>query len=477
MNTSILLLAVALTTGQPAERADWQLSPRLTPGLELVYSGVYVDESLIPNAQHQRQYRLDTHLLVLDAGAKDWHVAMMTGLSLNDAKAPGDKKPLGPTSIRLEQGRVDWQGRMRTLEKKLVEIPIDGPATLEFGYFVPTPITKVGKNFSWDTSDTGLPSQRWQVVGTEACGGFTCIKLTGVKQSDDWERGRADKAAWRRRDTIWLHPQLYVAQKVERIIELRDAARETPTHRHMVRYELDGHLVYPTRLFEACKDDVAKATKFQADAQALVRQPVLNRGMTDSLLQRVSYHLDHQKIPQPTPYRKAVLHVKSVLERAKLGDAPAPVAPEQPAVVSVKTLELGQRVPDFAVSSLTAEKTTQLKHLQGKPFLVFFYNPATPLGREVLAYAKTLNDQHADQLAILAMAVTQDVDFVRKQHEEMRLAFPIHDGNGLRLTFGAAETPRFLLVDHAGVVRLTQTGWGYHMPYEIADLLQRFPKK
>src|SRR5215510_14777325 len=107
MNTSIFFLTFALAVAQPAERAEWQLTPRLTPGLELVYSGIYVDESLIPNAQHQRQYRLDTHLLVLDAGVKDWQVAMMTGLSLNDAKAPGDTKPLGPTSIRLEQGRVD----------------------------------------------------------------------------------------------------------------------------------------------------------------------------------------------------------------------------------------------------------------------------------------------------------------------------------------------------------------------------------
>ena len=32
------------------------------------------------------------------------------------------------------------------------------------------------------------------------------------------------------------------------------------------------------------------------------------------------------------------------------------------------------------------------------------------------------------------------------------------------------------MLDTAGVVRLTQTGWGYHTPYEIADLLQRFPK-
>src|SRR5262249_16365229 len=160
----------------------------------------------------------------------------------------------------------------------------------------------------------------WKIAGTEACGGVTCIKITGLMQSDDWERGRADKGAWRRRDIIWLHPQLFVAQKVERVIELRDAARETPTHPHMLRYKLDSHLVYPTRAFEACKDEVAKATKFNADARTLLQQPVLNRDMTDTLLRRVSFHLEHPTTQQPTPYRKAVQHVKIVLERAKQGD-------------------------------------------------------------------------------------------------------------------------------------------------------------
>jgi peroxiredoxin len=402
---------------------------------------------------------------------------MMTALSLQDAKRGSDKTPAGPTSIRLEHGRVDWQGRIRSQDKKLMEIPINGPATVECGYFLPAPLMKVGRNFSWDTGDAGLAPQHWQVIGTEACGGVTCIKITGLQQSDDWERSRADRAAWRRRDTIWLHPQINVAQKVERIIEQRDAARDTPTHRHVVRYELDSQLVLPPRMFEACKDEIAKATKFQADAQLLLRQPVLNAAMVHGLSQRIAFHLEHPPTPQVIPYRKVAQHVKTVLEKAKQGDIPAPVVHEEPIASAIKTIDVGQRVPDFAVSSLITEKTTQLKQLQGKPFLVVFYNPYTPLGREVLGYAKALNDKHGERLSVLAMAVTSDADVARKQHQEMRLPFPIHDGNGFRLTFGAVETPRFVLVDDLGVVRLTQTGWGYHTPYEIADILERCKKK
>ena len=477
MLTSLCLLSCALTVGQPASRTEWQLTPQLAPGLELVYTGVYLDENLIPNAQHVRQYRLEAHMLVLDAGIKDWHVAFMTALNLQDAQQLVDKKPTGPGSMRLDTAKVDWQARPRTLDKKLLEIPLHGPATQECGFLAPVPTTKVGRGFSWEVKDAGQPTQHWQVLGTEVSAGVTCVKIAGVQQSDDWDRGRADKAAWRRRDIVWLHPQFNVAQKVERLIEHRGAARETPTHRSVVRYELDSHLTYPGRSFEERKNDVLKAIKFHEDAQQLLRQPVLHRGQADSLIQRVSFHLDHPQTQQTTPYRKAMSHVKTLLEKAKQGDVPAPLVKEDPTGPMVKAIEVGQRVPDFAVSSFTDEKATQLKGLGGKAVLVVFYNPSTSLGGEVLTFAKALSEQQPDRLAIMAMAVTPDAEIARKQHKDMRLTFPILDGNGLRLTFGAVETPRFVVVDCDGFVRLAQTGWGFHSPREVTSMLQRCYKK
>jgi hypothetical protein len=469
------LLACALTLAQPATRAEWQLTPQLATGMELSYSGVFLDETLIPNAQYQRQYRLETNLLVLTSGVKDWQVAVMTALSLQDTRLPNEKKA-GPTSVRLDPARIDSHGRAYAANNKLVEIPLHGPATLESGFLAPAPATKVGRNYTWEVAVPGFPPQRWQIVGTEIVTGVTCIKAQGVQQSDDWERGRADKAAWRRRDTLWLHPQLMVAQKVERIIEERAAARDTPTHRYVVRYELDSHISYPGRALEERRDEIAKATKFNDDAQRLIRQPVLNRTLTDSLIQRVSYHLDHPQTQQGTPYRKAILHVKNVLEKAKQGDVPAPPVNEDPTPYSGKGLDVGQRVPDFAVSNLLEEKATPLKMLLGRPVLVFFYNPSTKLGSDVLQFAKSLDDKQPGKIAFLAMAVTPETEIARKQHEDMKLSFPIHDGNGLRLTFGAIETPRFVILDGDGIVRLAETGWGTHSAHQIAAMLERCQK-
>jgi hypothetical protein len=57
--------------GQATDRTEWQLSPQLSPGLELVYTGAYLEESLIPHVQHQRHYRIETHVLVHEIGVKD----------------------------------------------------------------------------------------------------------------------------------------------------------------------------------------------------------------------------------------------------------------------------------------------------------------------------------------------------------------------------------------------------------------------
>ena len=272
-------------------------------------------------------------------------------------------------------------------------------------------------------------------------------------------------------------PAAHGGQRVERIIEERAAARDTPTHRTVVRYDLETNVRYPGRLLEDRKAEIVKATKFHDDAQALLRQPVLNRTLVDRLLQQVSFHLSHSQTQQTTPYRKAIVHVKTVLEKAKLGDVPAPQAHADPAEFLVTGLDVGQRAPDFTVSCLTETKTTQFKNLHGTPVLVFFYNPSTPLGREVIDFARSLCDKQPDKIAVLAMAVTQDADLVKRQHAELRLPFPIHDGYGMRLTFGAAETPRFVVLDGDGVVRLAQTGWGPHTTYEITAMLQRCQQK
>jgi peroxiredoxin len=474
MMKSICLLTCVLSLGQAT--SGWQPTPQLTPGLELVYTGSYSEESLIPNASHQTQYRLETNVLVLDAGVKDWNVAVLSSLSLQQVPQPGQKKAAGPTSMRLALAKVDWQGRLRQ-DKKLMEIALKEPPTLEIGYFIPVLGGKLTGTSTWDIADPGKPAQRWKVVGTESCGGLQCIKVTAVQQSPDWDKVRADTIGWRRQDTIWIHPQLFIAQKVERIIEQRAAARETPTSRSIVKYELDSQLRYPGQMFEQRKADAVRTAKLQDDSQTILHQPVLNRQALEAAIHKVSYHLAHPGTEQRTPYLKLASHLKVELEKAKSGEVSVRSNIDDPAPLVGGRIEVGKQAPDFTVSSLIEPTTHRLGSHRGKSVIVFFYNPATPLGREVMAYMKRLSEQQKDNLAIFALAVTQDGDLVRAQHKKLKLAFPILDGNGMRLSYGATDTPRFVVVDGDAIVRFAETGWGYHTSFAIEETLRQFQKK
>jgi len=468
MKISLLLLACACSWRQPTSRSEWQLTPQLAPGQELVYTGTFSEESLVPNVQFQRQYRLETLIFVFDTTGRQWDVAVMTTLGERAVRPePGAKDK--QASVRLELARLDPDGRLRDVKGAMLLASLNGPPTLESGCFVEVPGTRLAKNTQWEVNEDSRPPRSWQVAGVESVNGIACVKLIGQQQSLDWDRPRGDHTAWRRRDVVWMSPQLGVAQKVERTIEQRDPLRRDPTQRSIVQYELTSPFRYPGRLFEDRKQEILKAKKFLDEATALLQEPSLNRPQLDGLIKKVSVHLEYQA---PTPYRKAIVHLASRLEDAKNGKImPNPVIADNPPPLTA--VGIGQRVPDFVVKEFTGkEESVRLSRMLGRPVLVFYYAPASATGREVMEYAKTLAQQHGDKLVLMAMAVTSDTKLVRQQHQEMLLPFAILDGRAMHLTFGVDATPRLVLLDAEGIVRYAHTGWGPHVPRELQEELQ-----
>ena len=467
MVTSICLLTCALTLGQLPDRGEWQLSPQLVPGTELVYAGTYLDEDLGPNVNYQRRYHLDTILFVLEGGRGRWDVAFMTSLSLHDQNRDSKASPKGqPASVRLELATLDEQGHLSGTVP--LAIPLSGPPTLECGVVVEARITKVRRDQFWEINEEGRPPRTWQVAGPESCNGITCIKLIGNQQSDDWDRPRGDHSAWRRRDTLWLLPRLGVAQKVERVIERREPARRDPTHRTTVRYELESRLPYPGRMLEDRRQEILKAKKFQDDARPLLAQPGKYRPQIETLLSKIAHYLESQP---PTPYRKAVVALQSHLEKARRGETP----PEsiQGEETTKIALGVGQRVPDFIVTNLTGKESARLARLLGRPVLVLFYDPLQNPSEAALRFAMDIHQKYGDHVGIMAMAVTDDPNVARKQHADLRLPFPVLDGKGLHLTFGVDDTPRLIVLDGEGILRFAATGWGIQTPEEITEELLR----
>jgi peroxiredoxin len=472
MFSTLCLVSCALSLGQPRDYNGVALAPRLFPGLELVYSGTHKEQVLIPGVEFQKTYALENTVFVVDEAKDHWDVAFQTALSLRlqNGTVHRDRAGAKPSSVRLEMTRISKRGRLQTPGGGPLHIPLDGPATVETGAIVEFPVFLLGSNRVWEASEPGRTPRTWRVAGNEFCNGTTCVKIIGQQQSDDWDQPRGDSTAWRRRDTLWIAPQLGVAFRVERIIERREPNRRDPTHRLEVHYDLDRRLQYPGKLFDDRRHEIAKALQFRSEEFKLLEQASLDRPRADSLLKRINYHLENFA---PTPYRKAIVHLKDQLERAGQGNIALQPTVQETAT-PVAQMRLGQRVPDFVVSDIVnKDASVRLNSLLGHPVLIAFYNPATETGRQVLEFAKMLKER-GPSVSILALAVTNDLDLARRQHAEFKLPFTVLDGHGLHTTLGVEATPRLILLDSDGIARGAYSGWGLQIPGEIQRELQRW---
>ena len=465
MKSTLLLLSLACALGQ-GDGGEWVLTPQLATGVELSYSGTCTEESLLKDVQYKRIYRFENRIFVLSADVQSHEVAFMTSLS---AREPGEQPRYSAVSVKLELARINAQGRVKSAGNLI------GPAGtlpfLEVGCFVEAPATRVGKNSVWEVSEEGRPPRSWVVLGTEMCEGLPCAKLLGLQQSEDWDRPRADRMAWRRRDVVWMSSRMGVAVKVERTLERRDPARREPSHRTVTEYTFDGGGIrYADKWFDDRKREVLQAKRFGDDASVVLKQPTQNAAQIDALLRKVSFHLENST---PTPYRKAVVHLAQRIDSARKGELLlADYTVEEP-VTPIGPLRVGQKVPDTVLNELMSRKTLRLNSLLGRPILVVYYNPRTKIGVDVLNYAKGVAEKMGDRVAIMAMAVTTEPSFAQQQQSEMKLPFSILDGSALRLAFAVEATPRFIVLDAEGFVRASSTGWAPHVGDELLDEIQR----
>jgi peroxiredoxin len=475
---TLCLCCCVLTTAQPADRSEWLLTPRLGRAQELVYRGTFSEESLGSAVQFNRTYRFESRVLVLETPPTGAEVAFLTVLKVRTPETPGGRSGADASSVysvRLELGQVDLQGRVKGDGAGTLALALDGPPLVECGAFVEAPRQRVAVDQSWEVNDDGRPLRTWKVLGAELLNGANCVKLLGQQQSDDWDRPRADRTAWRRLDTVWVSPRQGVACRVERIIERRDPARQEPSTRLVLRYELESSLQYPGQLIIDRRREIVQARAFAETAAPLLPAPARFVPQLEALLTKINHHLE---TTPPTPYREAVLQVKRRVEAARRGETPpvVVVSEQRPAVVASATV--GQPAPDFVAPDFLSRESVRPRQWQGRPVLMVFYSPTSRTAEELLNFARTIYTSHRGQAAVVALAMSDDAERVRKQHAEFQLPFPVLNGTGLRISYGVEATPRLVVLDVDGVVRGTYLGWGAESSAEVERELKRWlPKK
>jgi peroxiredoxin len=451
---------------------DWLLVPRLGRSQELVYRGTYTEEGREGRVVFNRAYRIETRVFVLDTPPRGAEVAVLTVLKHRDPPPGTPRVSAEPpaSSVRLERLKVDLQGRVTAPSGVSLAVPLEGAPGLECGAFVALPGGRVGAGQEWQTVEEGRPLLTWRAAGTEMVGGAMCIKLVGEQQSDDWDRPRGDRAAWWRRDTVWLALGLGVARRVEREIKHREPAHQEATQRSLLRYELESSFQYAGEPSESRRQEITQALTFRDSLMPLLAQPSRCGPHLTALVKKIDYHLENQP---DTPYRAAVLSVKRRAQAALRGESPPePPADTRPAAPAVAAL--GQPAPPFMASQLTAAGSVQLRQWLGRPVLLVFYHPSSPTAAAVLRYAQRLYGSYPRRLVVAGMSVSDDAEVVRKQHGELRLTFPVLSASGLRASYGVSTTPKIVILDAAGIVRGEYLGWGQETPGEVLEELKRW---
>lgn len=476
MVASLCLCCCVLATAQSTDRSDWLLAPRLGRAQELVYRGSFAEEAIGSSVQFNRVYRIETRAFVLETPPQGMDVALLTILKQRTSPPPGVKPATADDavicSVRLEQVRVDLQGRVTAEAGAALAVPLDAPPAIEYGAFVEVPRGRLAGDQSWEVNEDGRPPRSWRTAGTEAVNGTTCVRLAGVQQSDDWDRPRADRTAWRRQDTVWIAPRSGLAHRVERIIERREPGRKEATQRSVLRYELESTLQYPGQLFLDRKREITQARAFAESAAPMLPAPSKFVPQLDALLAKINHHLESQP---PTPYREPILQTKRRVEAAKRGESPPVVLArgEEPRPL-ITLATVGQAAPDFVAPDFTSKESARLRRWQGQPVLMLFYNPTSRTAEEQLRFAQSLHDSQGGKVAVIALAMSDDAERVRKQHADLRLGFPILNGTGLRISYAVEATPRMMVLDSVGVLRGVYVGWGTETPEAAVAELRRW---
>jgi peroxiredoxin len=466
MGATLCLFSCILVTAQPAGRSEWILTPQLSRGQELTYRGWYREEVLDHRVQRSSEYHLESHVFVLDASVRGSDLAFLTTLQMKNTPDQGRTTERKYSSVRLERAKLDPQGRLLPDKAGSLAVALEGPPTIECGNFVEVPRGRGHVGQSWEMGEDGRTIHAWKVAGSEPVMGLTCVKLEGVQQSDDWDRGRADHTAWRRRDTVWLVPGQGIAQKVERVIERREPGRKDATQRSVLTYELANSARYPADLYDDRRLDITQAKDFWDSSQPLFANPASHAAQLDLLLQRINHYL--QK-PGPTPYREAVARVKRCVEAARRGEV---FLTAQDATPAAAVAAVGKPAPDFVAPNFTSRESARLRSWFGKPILLVFYNPTSDRTAQLLRFAQSVGERAPQAITVLGMAMSEDGDSVRKQRTDLRLTFPVLCGSGLRFSYSVETTPRLVVLDAAGVVRGSYLGWGLEVQESILEDLK-----
>ncbi|MCS6975851.1 MAG: TlpA family protein disulfide reductase [Gemmatales bacterium] len=467
MLTTLMLVGSLAAAAQPGERAEWILTPRLVRGQELVYRGTAAEVNLGRGVHFSKSYHIDIRSLVLDAKGDSLELAIQTRVAQQQPTEADRADGTSSGSVRLEVVEVEGTGRIVWPASSPAWFEPNGPCVLEAGFLLEVPRTAVTIGQTWTIEQARQPPLTVKVLGPESLGNLSCVKLQLEQQSPEWNNPRADKAGWRRTETIWITPRLGVAQRIVRTVEVREPAHRDPTYRLSTQFDLESSLRYEGQFLEDRRREILAIRQFEESIRSLLPRAAQNSAALKQLASRVEQFAE--KHPA-TPYREALERVKRFALDASENRLPPAVVGPQPA----SRFAIGKAAPDFLVHDVKTGEAVSLRKCQGRAVLMVFFLPGAESCRLFFRFVQDLADRHGDkELVVLGFAMSDDVAKTTETIERMQVRFPVCPGKSLKNSYEVEATPRFVVVDAEGIVRAAFTGWGPEIPPALAEALRK----
>lgn len=285
---------------------------RLRRGEEFVYRGTYVETATNGGTEFQRSFELENRVFVSANDGQRFELAVVSSLSSPTSTTP--------PAVRFALLTAERSGRVRLKTGGPLPYVADGPPSLDCAAMIERPTDGAP---TWTIADVQPPFE-WRRLAFETRHNVRCLQLTGVQQSESWERVTADRPAWRRQETAWVSSLTGIVERLERVSEWRRIGERDSVVRATTTYELHGGVsVYPDALGNDRRNEIRLADLFQQELRKL-RAERASPERFDRLISRIDSAL--RKAPA-TPFRPVILSLRRQAESARRGEPPAPDAP------------------------------------------------------------------------------------------------------------------------------------------------------
>jgi hypothetical protein len=440
-----LFTIALLTAASPSDESVVVI--QLARGQELVYHGKCEAVSQGANRTSRQQWDLGVRLFVLDT-ADDKATVAICGTMRQTGSAEQEM-------ARLMLADISYLGKVRT-QGEPCTVPFDRPALIDPLAFLELPAHPLAVDTHWEVNAPGQPPRSWRMTGFENCkAGTRCLKLYGEQATSGWEKLGTHRE-WRRQDLAWLDPRSGIVRQLDRTIEVRDPAGKETTCRLKTHFELESTVTYPDRLGSERRAEIMAAWQAEQAANEFAIGKLTPRQLAIAQ-RRLENHLRDQAA---TVYRDGVLAAAKKLDAAQRGELTPPTDSNPPVNLSV-----GEPAPTFVAMDLFTGYARRFGGTHDRPTALVFFRPDSTSALAALREASRLGPN----VAVAALCVTDDTAAAMRMMREHKLDIPLFDGRDAERQLGGSSTPRYVVLDESGIVRLIVDGYGS----EVGALLAR----